>query len=183
MFLRRLLGRGDRPPASDQKKAREPETETIRRISRELEQVEPELRRYLAGLAYVLGRVAHADLNISEDETRKMENIVAEIEGLTEAQAVLVVEIAKHQAEFYGGTEDYLVTREFARHATPHQRIAAIAACFAVVAIDHAITAEEYAELTQVAIELGLTRAELNDIRRQYSDRLTVIRHMRGARR
>ncbi len=92
----------------------------------------------------------------------------------------MVVEIAKHQAELYGGTEDYVVTREFAARATDEQRRAAVAACFAVVASDNEISAEEYAELTELARELDLTRTELNDIRRDYRDKLTVIKQMRG---
>ena len=51
---------------------------------------------------------------------------------------------------------------------------------FPVVAADHEITAEEYAELTQIATELGLTREELNVIRRDYKDNLAAIQKMRG---
>jgi uncharacterized tellurite resistance protein B-like protein len=147
---------------------------------RELEQVDPEQRRFLAGFAYVLARAAHSDLSITEDETALMESIVAEIGGLPEAQALLVVEIAKHQSELYGGTEDYLVTREFAARSTDEQRLSVVQACFAITAADHEITAEEYAELTQIADELGLTREELNVIRRGYSDQLAAIKKMRG---
>jgi uncharacterized tellurite resistance protein B-like protein len=155
------------------------ETETVRRIVRELEQVDPTRRKYLAGFAYVLTRAAHADLNIADDEARLMERIVAEIGGLPEAQAVLVVEIARHQTELYSGTEDYLVTREFNRVASDSERKQVVEACFAVVAADHEITSDEYAELTQIADELGLTRAELNVIRNQYRDHLTAIQQMR----
>jgi uncharacterized tellurite resistance protein B-like protein len=182
--LRRVLGLGDqdavaRPPRNP---ARDPdlETDTIRRIANELGQVDPAQRRYIAGLAYVLGRAANADLTITDEETREMEQIVREIGGLPDAQAVLAVEIAKHQAELYGGTDDYVVTRDFAARATPEQRRAAVAACFAVVATDHEITAEEYAELTEIARELDLGKNELNEIRREYADQLTAIQLMRG---
>jgi len=180
MALARLLGlnRPDGGPARPA--AREAETATVRRIVRELEQVEPERRRYLAGLAYVLSRAANADLEITEDETRSMEQIVTDIGGLPPAQAVLVVEIAKNQTELFGGTEDYLVTREFAARATSEQRRAAVEACFAIVAVDREINAEEYAELTQIALELGLTREELNVIRHGYRDHLTAIQKMRA---
>jgi len=180
MVLRRFLKAGDapadRPPAGD-----EAETATIRRIVHELEEVEPERRRYLAGFAYVLGRAAHADLSVSEGETRLMEQIVTDIGGLPPAQAVLVVQIARHQTEMYGGTEDYLVTREFARRTTDEQRHALVEACFAVVAADHEISAEEYAELTQIAGELGMGRPELNVIRREYREHLVAIQRMRQA--
>ena len=187
MVLRRLLGLGDTragpaPTAAPRGSATETETATVRRIVRELEQVEPERRRYLAGLAYLLSRAAHADLSITAEETALMERTLISIGGLPEAQAVLVVEIAKHQSELYGGTEDFLVTREFAARTTPEQRRAAVEACFAVVAIDHEITAEEYAELTQIADELALSRDELNVIRREYRDHLAVIQRMRSQR-
>lgn len=180
MVMRRFLGLGSDADSGRAGAVEAPETETIRRIVSQLSQVEPERRRFLAGFAYVLSRAAQADLDISEDETRLMERIVVDIGKLPEAQAILVVEIAKHQTEFYGGTEDYLVTREFASRATEEQRRAAVEACFAVVAADRQITSVEYAELTEIADELGLTRPELNDIRRQYVDDLTAIQQMRG---
>ncbi len=179
--MRRILGLGT--DASDVASAgarSEPETETVRRIVSELSQVEPERRRYLAGFAYVLSRTAHSDLDISEEETRLMERIVVEIGKLPEAQAILVVEIAKNQTELYGGTEDYLVTREFAARVTDEQRRAVVEACFAVVAVDHQITSTEYAELTQIADEIGLSKPELNVIRNEYKEHLLAIQRMRG---
>lgn len=180
MVLRRILGMGEpraarpAPPPDDQ------ETATVRRIVAELDALPPDERRYLAGFAYVLSRAAHADLTVTDAETRLMEQIVQRIGHLPQAQAVLVVEIAKHQGALYGGTEDYLVTREFAAISSEEQRIGLVESCFAVVAADHVITAEEYAELTQIATELGLNRAQLNLIRREYREHLTAIRHMRA---
>jgi uncharacterized tellurite resistance protein B-like protein len=184
MVMRRLLGLGADATSSDTRRSvrssPEPETETVRRIARELGQLEPDRRRFLAGFAHVLSRAAHADLDVSDDETRLMERIVTEIGELPEAQAVLVVEIAKHQAELYGGTEDFLVTREFAAQASEEHRHAVVKAAFAVVAADHEITSVEYAELTAIATELGLNRAELNVIRNEYKDQLSAIQLMRA---
>ena len=142
--------------------------------------MDPQQRRYLAGFAYVLSRAAHADLDITAEETQLMERVLIEIGKLPEAQAVLVVEIAKNQADLYSGTEDFLVTREFAERTTEEQRRAVVEACFAVVASDREITSTEYAELTQIADELGLTRDELNVIRNEYKEHLTAIKQMRG---
>jgi uncharacterized tellurite resistance protein B-like protein len=178
MVMRRLLGKPEENPGPIS--APERETETVRRIASELAQLEPEQRRFLAGFAYLLSRAAHADLDISDDEVRLMERVVTEIGKLPEAQAVLVVQIAKHQTELYSGTEDYLVTREFAARASEEQRRAVMEACFAVVAVDHQITAVEFAELTEISDELGLTRPELNEIRAKYRDQLSVLQQMRG---
>lgn len=180
MALRRFLGlRPDTAAATPTDAA---ETATVRRIVAQLEALEPEQRRFLAGFAYVLSRAAHADLQIDESETDLMEQILVRIGRLPEAQAVLAVQIAKNQTQLYGGTEDYLVTREFAARATEEQRLALMESCFAVVASDHRISAEEYAEMTQIASELGLNQAQLNVIRRNYLDHVEAIQRMRGLR-
>lgn len=179
MAMLRFLGLGGKSaPASTP--SVESETATVRRIVAELQQLDPDRRRFLAGFAYIISRAAHADLNVTPDETRLMEKIVAQIGGVPETQAVLVVEIAKNQTDMYGGTEDYLVTREFASHATPEQRRAAVEACYAVAAADGAITSDETAELGQIAKELDLSLEELNEIRRSYADKLAAIQLMRG---
>ena len=89
------------------------DTDTVRRIVAELDKLEPGHARYLAAFAYVLSRVAGADLQITETETVKMVELVRRLGQLTDAQAVLVVEIAKSQQRLVGGTENFLVTRVF----------------------------------------------------------------------
>jgi len=190
MSLKKFLGFGSHADESQAKQVTAEEavasvvktndTTTVRRIIGELGELPIETRRYLAGLSYVLSRAAHSDLNITEDESLAMEKVLIEVGKLPEAQAVLVVEIAKNQSELYSGTEDFLVTREFASRATDEQKRAAVEACFAVVASDHEITSAEYAELTEISDELGLNRTELNVIRNKYKDDLTALQQMRG---
>ena len=53
--------------------AREPEEESpLRELVKALDQLEPERARYLARFAYLLGRVAHADQEVSTKETMAM---------------------------------------------------------------------------------------------------------------
>src|SRR5215510_9119242 len=85
-----------RPTAPDS------DTETIRRIAAQLGELPMERRRFIGGFAYVLGRAANADLAITPDEVGHIERAVTEVGGLPEAQAVLVVEIARAQAEVHG---------------------------------------------------------------------------------
>ena len=42
----------------------------IRKIADELSHMDPDKARYVASFAYILGRVAHADLEISDEEIR-----------------------------------------------------------------------------------------------------------------
>jgi uncharacterized tellurite resistance protein B-like protein len=138
-----------------------------------------EQRRHVAGFAYVLSRVANADLDISDEEVALMEKTIIEIADLPEAQAVLIVEIARNQAELYGGTEDFVVTREFAQHATTEQREKLLRCCFAIGAADSSISAAEVSELDEIGRELGFTDQEVRAIRGGFKEQMSAIQQMR----
>jgi len=173
-LLKKLFGiAGADPPVSNGAAA---DTETVRRIVSQLESLEPQRARHLAAFAYVMGRVAHADLDISEAETWKMEQIVRELGHLPEEQAVLVVQIAKSQNRLFGGTEGYLVTREFRRIATSEQRAELLDCLFAVSAADESISATEENQVRQIASELGFTHEQYLAVRSAYSHKRAVLR-------
>lgn len=156
------------------------ETETIRAIVARLEALPADQAAVVGGFAYVLGRIAYADLHISAGETAEIESILRDWSGLDEALAVLVVEIAQRQATLEGATENFLVTRRFREISTPAQREQILHCMFAVAtAAGDTISAEENAAIRQVADELGFTLAELNVVRRHYADRLSALQ--RGA--
>ena len=173
MSLLKFLGFGEVEPADIER-----DTETVHRIVAELERLDRDTARYLAGFAYVLGRVAHADQDVSEEELRLMTKIVSELGHLPEAQARLVVHIARSQNELFGGTEDYLVTRQFKSMSTPAQRLELLDCVFAVAAVD-SISAVEESRIRQIASELGLDHAEFVKARAGYSDKRDVIRAFR----
>lgn len=156
--------------------AEQRDSETVRRIVGELDRLDPKRARYLATFAYVLSRVAHADFSISDVETARMVEIVQRIGHLPEAQALVVVEIAKSQARLFGGTENFIVTREFMGIASDEQRKELLECLFAVSAADHAITPEEEAQISQISSELGFSHAEYVQVRLGYSDKRTVLR-------
>ncbi len=193
MVLRRLFGGGPsepdpstdadadalapRPPSADMN-----ETATVKRIVGQLEALPIEQRRFVAGFAYILGRAANADLVFEEAEVTAIEQMVVEVSGLTEAQAVLVVEIARNQAELYGATEDFLVTREFARVASQEDREKLLRCAFRIGAVDQSISSVESAELNEIGKELGFAPAEIDAIRAEFADQLSVVQAMRQAR-
>jgi len=156
------------------------DTDTVRRIVGELDKLDPQRARYLAAFAYVLSRVAGADLHISDAETAKMVDLVQHVGHLPEAQAILVVEIAKSQSRLFGGTENFLVTREFRQIASDAERHELLDCLFAVSAADEAISAEEDAQIWQIARELGFSHAEYIEVRLAYSEKRTVFRRGDG---
>jgi uncharacterized tellurite resistance protein B-like protein len=159
--------------AKERDAERQSETVTVRKIAKRLERLEPETAKYLAGFAYVLARVAHADLSIDSDETEAMERIVSRLAELAPDETSLVVEIAKSQARLLGGTENYVVTREFRKISTREQRARLLECLYAVAAADGSITGPESSEIVAIAEELGFTRPEANALRAAYRDKLS----------
>jgi uncharacterized tellurite resistance protein B-like protein len=158
------------------------DTDTVRRIVSELDQLDPPRARYLAAFAFVLSRVAGADLHITDAETAKMVALIQSVGNLPEAQAAVVVEIAKSQNRLFGGTENFLVTREFRAIASEDQRRELLECIVAVSAAD-AITAEEDAQMRQIASELGFSHAEYVQVRLKYTEKRTVLNVDTRARR
>ncbi len=152
------------------------ETDTVRRIVGELRALPPERARYVAAFAFILARVAHADQEISEEETQKMERILCDLGHLPAAQAVLTVEIAKRQSELTGGTENFLVTRELKEIATREQCRELLDCLFAVSAADDSISGIEETQIRQVASELGFSLEELVQIRSSWNDKREILR-------
>ena len=123
----------------------------------------------------MLARIAFADLRIDDSEIDEMERIVRELANLSDGEAALVVQIAKAQAQHLGGTENYVVTREFRELASKEQRAELLECIYAVAAADGSISSEETTEIQAIAEELGFTRPEANALRSAYRDKLSVL--------
>lgn len=174
-ILKNLFGLTD---ATSSPESHSGDTETVRRIVGELEALDAETARYLAAFAYILGRVAHADLDISAEETAKMEQIVHGLGHLPEGQAILVVQIAKSQNRLFGGTENYLVTREFKEIASREQCEELLDCLFAVSAADDSISVVEEEAVRGIASELGFTQKDYVEVRSRYSEHREVLKNL-----
>ena len=154
------------------------ETETVRRITQALDRLEPERAKYIAAFAYLLGRTARADLQISPEETATMERIVSDHGQLPEEQAIIVVQIAKAQNTLLGGTENFLVSREFREMAGYTKRLALLDCLFAVAAADNSISTIEDNEISQIADELRIEHHDFISVRSRYRDSLAVLQNL-----
>lgn len=173
-LLKRIVG------SANERVRPESEVEAVRRIARELEALEPSRARFLAAFAFTLSRAANADLVVSEDETLKMERIIQALGHLPADQAALVVEIAKAQNRLFGGTENFLVTRELKDVATREQLLELLDCLFAVSAADESISGAEEAQIRQIASELGFSHSEYVAARAAYSDKREVLKGLPG---
>jgi uncharacterized tellurite resistance protein B-like protein len=171
MLVRKLLGL-----EPEENPTHAGDTETVRRIARQLGALAPETARYVAAFAFILSRVAHADAGISPEETLEMERTVVRWGGIPTPQAALVVEIAKAQASLLGATEGPLVARQFKSFSTPPEREALLHCLFAVSAADDSVSSAEEALILEIAAELGVSDQDFIAVRRSYNDKRAVLK-------
>ena len=140
----------------------------------------PEPRLRLCGLSKEARpsrqRAKRSDQEVSPEEKRLMEEIVAKQGEFAEEQAIIVVQMAKMQSTLFSGIEDYVVTREFNGIATREQKLALLHCLFAVSAANHSISNLEDAAIRQIARELKLTHKDYIDVRLDYRDHLDVLK-------
>jgi uncharacterized tellurite resistance protein B-like protein len=158
------------------------ETRTVRAIVAALDRLDPDRARYIATFACILSRVARADLSIDDAETHEMERKVAAHGGLPESQAILVVQMAKTQNILFGGTENFLVSREFGKMATHEQKLRLLQCLFSVSAADDSISVAEDNEVRRISRELRLSHRDFIEARRAYRDRLAVLKSLPDGR-
>ncbi len=155
---------------------RQETTETVRKITKELDKLDAEHAKFTACFAYLLSRVARADQTISRKEITMMEKIIMDKGGLSEEQSVIVVQMAKTQSLLFGGTEDYLVAREFRDMADLKERLALLDCLFAIAASHDSISILEDNEISQIADELRIEHRDFISIRSRYRGHLAVLK-------
>lgn len=154
----------------------ESELKSLRTITEQLDRLEPDQAKYLAAFAFTLSRVANADLDISDSEVAKMEEIVRDFGELSAEQALLVVQIAKTQNTLFGGTDNFLVTRELTQLADTTQRRELLVCLFAVAAADDSVSVAEEESIRGIAKELGLTHDDYIAARSLFSEKRAVFK-------
>lgn len=150
-------------------------------VERQLDGLNPQRARFLACFAYLLGRVARADHDVSESERTTMAGLVASRGGLTPEQVSLAVQIATAHGLKFGGTEDFLVAREFAALASREEKIALLDCLFAVSASDTSIATVEDNEVRRIASEINVGHDDFIAARARHAQHLEVLKHgLRG---
>lgn len=101
-----------------------------------------------------------------------MEQLVAQEGGIPPDQAMLVVGLAKTSALLFGGTDDFIVARDFAAVATYDQKLALVRCLFAVAASEGSISIEEEREVQRVARALRVEASDIVALRLEYRTQL-----------
>lgn len=168
MSLRRWLGLSDESAGSD--------FQGLEEIEGALERIEPAAARFIACFAYILARVARADHQVTAEESAEMARIVGDRASLPPAQAALVVKLATARGVRHGGTEDFLVSREFVRISDREQRLSLLGCLFELSSSDRNIVTLEDNEVRRISSELKLEHADFIAARAAYAEHLKVLR-------
>ena len=137
-----------------------------------LDRLEPDHARYLAQFAYLLGRVAHADQHVSPEEIRTMETLVKQEGNLSEDLAVLVVGLARTSNRMFGGTDNFIIARDFATYASYPQRLGLLRCLFSVSISEGNISIAEEREIQRIARELRIDGEDLIKLRLEFRQHL-----------
>lgn len=153
-----------------------PEFDSLEEIEAALAGLDPARRRYVACFAYILTRSARADHQVTHGEGREMERLLAGHTGISPEHAAQAVTLAGVQARRSGGTDDFVITREFDRVASHAQKLALVDALFAVSGADASIVTIEDNEIRRIANELKIEHAEYIGIRSRHLRNLEALR-------
>jgi uncharacterized tellurite resistance protein B-like protein len=141
-----------------------------------LEHLEPARARYVAGFAYLLGRVAGADSNVSADETALMRELIVEEGRLSPGEAEAIVRLALDDNRRFGGTHNLIVTRDVVSVTSLEQRLGILRCLFAMSAADASVQVVEDNEIRRISQELRIEHADFIRARLEVREHLAVLR-------
>ena len=87
-----------------------------------------------------------------------------------------MAEMARNQALLVGGTEDYLVTRQFKELSDDDERLDLLRCCYLVGAADDDISLAESDTLQDIASELDIDRHRVAGLREEFAPKLSAIK-------
>jgi uncharacterized tellurite resistance protein B-like protein len=156
--------------------ATDEEFDSLAELEATLMGLDAKTRRYVACFAYILTRSARADHQVTDSEAREMQRILAAQTAIPEVQAAVIVSLAGQQARRSGGTDDFVVTREFDRVASHEQKVGLVDALFTVSSVDASIVTIEDNEIRRIANELKIEHSEYIAVRARHLKNFKVLK-------
>ena len=170
MSLLRFLGLGGSGAG------REAEPESLTELAAELEFVPEEEARFVAAFAFLLARIAGADLRIDPSETETIAEHLEHFGGVTKDQSRVLAKSAIRTSESKGASDNHLVARTFGDIASREDQIRLLRCLYAVAAADESISTQEDNEIFEVAFAIGLSREEVVAIRSEFKEYLGTMK-------
>jgi len=158
------------------------EPESLRALGARLSSLPEGDARFTAAFAYLLARVAGADLRTDGGERDTIAERLEQAAGLAGERACLLADAAIAAAADHGASDDHLVARAYREMASEDERRRLVRCLYAVAASDQRITTLEDNEIFEIATEIGLGRGDVVAIRSEFRDHLAVLKALPGER-
>lgn len=154
--------------------AREPAS--LREIGARLSSLPAEDARFVAAFAYLLARVAGADLDTASHERDTMAQRLESAAGLEPDRAAMLADAAIAAAHTHSASDDHLVARAYREMSSDEERNLLVRCLYAVAAADASITTVEDNEIFEIATEIGLGRTDVVALRAEFREHLAVLK-------
>lgn len=152
------------------------EPESLREIGARLSMLAPEDARFIAAFAYLLARVAAADLRTEKGERKVIAERLESVAGLERERAEILSEAAIAAAASHSPSDDHLVARTYRELSTDEERQRLVRCLYAVAAADSSITTAEDNEIFEIATEIGMGRGDVVALRVEFKEHLAVLK-------
>ena len=162
MSLLRFLGLGNKTSGRDA------EPDSLVALGAELESLPPEEARFVAAFAYLLARIAGADLKTDEIERQEIARHLERFGGIEAQQAEILAKSAVRAADAHGASDHHLVARAFRDMTETPERIRLLRCLYAVAAADETISTQEDNEIFEVATAIGVVREQIVALRSEF---------------
>ena len=134
-----------------------------------------EVKRITA-YAGVIGKVSYADMEISDVEVERMQEIFERILKLSHSNASLLISILKaHRIQLFS-VEDHFYSRLVNELMDLDEKRALLEAAFEVAAADGSVSKEEDAVLYDVSRSVHLSHHDFIAVKRRYAEYLDVLK-------
>lgn len=153
--------------------ARDPAS--LREIADRVAALPVEEARFVAAFAYLLARVAGADLRTDGEERAAIAQRLEVATGIGVERAQMLADVAIAAAGRHVASDDHLVARAYRGMSTDEQRRQLVRCLYAVAAADARISNLEDNEVFEIATEIGLSRTDVIAIRAEFRERLAVL--------
>jgi uncharacterized tellurite resistance protein B-like protein len=170
LSLLRFLGIGGRSDGRDDEPA------SLIEIAAHLDNLPSEEARFVAAFAYLLARIAGADLRTDDTEREAMAHRLETFAEIDADLATLLSKTAIAAAATHSASDDHLVARAFRNMSAQPERIRLLRCLYAVAAADEIITTLEDNEIFEVANAIGVQRSDVVALRFEFKEHLGALK-------
>jgi uncharacterized tellurite resistance protein B-like protein len=132
--------------------------------------------KWVTAYAGLLGKVAYADMDVSQEEIKRIGKVLTHVLHLSSVDAERILEIMQqHHAELYS-IEDYIYVRLINEACGKDEKLALVEAMFTVAAADESVSGAEDAVIRVVSNGLQLSHKDFVQVRARFSAHLDVLK-------